>query len=102
MEVPLTHHQPDFYGDGRVMFVKGDGAGLASGLPATWVPRREMEHWWGPGPHHPQFEERIPDGVLVADDDALLLHRFSNSRLIGNHGALTDAERRIPLLVGGG
>jgi hypothetical protein len=95
------HDGRTFYGDGRAMFIKGEGASLAEKLPATWVPVDEMKHWWGPGPHHPQFEQRIPDGVLVADDDALLLHRFSNSRLIGNHGALTDAERRIPLLVGG-
>ncbi|MDJ0925946.1 MAG: alkaline phosphatase family protein [Acidimicrobiia bacterium] len=96
------HEGRVFYGDGRAMFVKGEGASLAAKLPATWVPVEEMAHWWGPGPHHPQFWERAPDGVLVADDDVLLLHRFSNSRLIGNHGALTDAERMIPLLVGSG
>ncbi len=96
------HEDRIFYGDGRAMFVKGEGAWLANKLPATWVPIDEMVHWWGPGPHHPQFWDRAPDGVLVADDDNLLLHRFSNSRLIGNHGALTDAERLLPLLVGGG
>jgi hypothetical protein len=37
--------------------------------------------------------------VLIADDDTLLLHRHSDDRMIGNHGALTDAERLVPLLV---
>jgi hypothetical protein len=101
-KIPKAEHRDRiFYGDGRVMFVKGDGAGLASGLPATWVPREEMEHWWGPEPRHPGFTGRAPDGVLVADDERLLLHRFSDDRMIGNHGGLTAEERRIPLLVAG-
>ena len=72
---------------------------MAAQLPATWFPVDEVKHWWGPGPRHPDFKERAPDGVLVADDDVLILHRFSNKHLIGNHGALTDAERLIPLAV---
>ncbi|MCP4304412.1 MAG: alkaline phosphatase family protein [bacterium] len=95
------HMNRVFYGDGRAMFVKGDGASLAERLPATWVPLAEMIHWWGPEPRHPQLTERLPDGVLIADDDALLLHRFSDDRMVGNHGALTDAERLIPLMVSG-
>ena len=81
------------------MFVKGDGATLAESLPATWIPRNEMETWWGPEPRHASFDARAPDGVLIADDDTLLLHRHSDDRMIGNHGALTDAERLVPLLV---
>lgn len=96
------HQDRIFYGDGRAMYVKGEGASLAAKLPATWVPIDEMRHWWGPAPYHPELEERLPDGALIADDDVLLLHRFSNERLIGNHGALTDAERLIPLAVHGG
>ncbi len=100
VKVPKAEHEDrTFYGDGRAMFVKGDGATLAATLPATWIERTEMEHWWGPGPHHPSFSGRAPDGVLVADDDALLLHRHSDDRMTGNHGALTDPERRIPLLL---
>jgi hypothetical protein len=95
------HQGRVFYGDGRAMFVRGDGEPLASRLPATWVPLEEMAHWWGPGPNHPTFDERAPDGVLVANDDYLLLHRRSDDRMVGNHGSLTDAERRIPLLVSG-
>lgn len=87
------------YGDSRVMFVKGDGAGLASGMPATWVPAEQMEGWWGPGPAHPSFAGRRPDGALLADDDHVVLHRHSDTRMIGHHGGLTPAERELPLLV---
>jgi hypothetical protein len=88
-----------FYGDGRAMFVKGEGAALAARLPATWVPIEEAAAWWGPPPAHPSFAARRPDGILLADDDVLLLHRFSDDRMVGNHGAMTAPEREIPLLV---
>lgn len=87
------------YGDVRVVFVKGDGAAMAEQLPATWVPIDQARDWWGPGPHHPRFEARLPDGLLVADDGYVLLPKHSNATLIGNHGGLHPAERRIPLLV---
>jgi len=93
------HADRVFYGDGRAMFVNGDGAALAESLPATWFDFDAVEDWWGPGPRHDQFAGRAPDGVLVADDDTLLLHRHSDDRMIGNHGALTDPERLVPLLV---
>lgn len=94
-----AHTDRIFYGDGRAMFVKGEGFSLAEELPATWIPIEEMMGWWGPGPRHPSFDERAPDGVLVADDGILLLHRHSDDRMVGNHGGLTDAERLIPLLI---
>ena len=90
-----------FYGDGRAMFVLGDGASLEAELPATWIPIEDMAEWWGPGPRHPSFDGRSPDGVLIADDGVLLLHKRSDDRMVGNHGALTDEERLIPLLVAG-
>ena len=94
------HDGRRFSGDGRAMFVHGDGAALASALPARWVPIAEALPWWGPGPSHEAFAERAPDGILLADPGHLLLHRFSDDRMIGNHGGLTEAERRVPLLVG--
>lgn len=97
-----AHEERVFFGDGRVMFVTGDGEGLADALPARWVPREDMIDWWGPEPRHPAFASRAPDGVLVADDGWLLLHRWSDDRLVGNHGGLTVAERQVPLLVGNG
>ena len=95
------HEGRIFFGDGRAMFVKGDGASLAERVPATWIPVDEMIHWWGPEPRHPKLADRLPDGVLIAHDDVLLLHRHSDERMVGNHGALTDAERLIPLMVVG-
>ena len=93
------HENRVFYGDGRAMFVRGDGASLEIDLPATWVRIEDMIEWWGPGPRHPSFDGRSPDGALIADDDVLLLHKHSDDRMVGNHGALTDEERLIPLLV---
>lgn len=93
------HADRTFYGDSRAMFVRGEGASLAEELPATWHAAADTEDWWGPGPRHPQFEQRAPDGILLAESDRLLLHKRSDDRLIGNHGGLSEAERRIPLLV---
>jgi hypothetical protein len=101
-EIPLEEHTDRiFSGDPRCLFVHGEGATLAGTLPARWLPRSEMEHWWGPGPRHPRFEERAPDGVLVAEEGCALLHRFSDRRLIGRHGAPTPEEMEVPLLVAG-
>ena len=99
-EIPRAAHQDRvFYGDSRAMFVKGDAADLAARLPATWIAGEDAAPWWGPGPVHASFSERAPDGVLLADDDAVVLHRFSDRRLIGHHGAMTAAEQKVPLLV---
>lgn len=96
------HEGRTLYGDPRALFVRGEGESLAAHLPARWVPRSEMEGWWGPGPLHPRFEERAPDGALLADPGFALLHRFSDDRLIGQHGGLEAEEMRVPLLVAGG
>ena len=99
-KIPKPDHKGlTFYGDGRAMFVKGDGSRLADLLPATWVPLADAREWWGSGDEHPEFANRAPDGILLADDDALLLHRFSDDRMVGNHGAMTLAEQKVPLLV---
>lgn len=96
-----AHEQRRFFGDARVVFVRGEGASLAAELPATWRTVDDMRHWWGHGPAHPEFDNRAPDGVLVADDGYVILHRRSDDRLVGNHGGLTDAERLVPLAVAG-
>lgn len=87
------------YGVERAMFVKGDGASLADGIPATWVPSGQLPELWGTGPMHPSFEDRRPDGILFADDDHAVFHKHSNDRLVGYHGGLMPQEREIPLLV---
>jgi hypothetical protein len=96
------HEGRTFYGDPRALFVRGEGASLAAGLPATWVPFEEMEGWWGPGKRHPRFAERAPDGALLAHPGHALLHRFSDDRLVGQHGGLEPEEMRVPVLVAGG
>jgi hypothetical protein len=93
------HEGRTFYGDPRVTFVKGDGASLAARLPATWVPFADLRGWWGPGKPHPAFAGRAPDGALFAHPGHALLHRFSDDRLLGQHGGLTEEEIRVPLLV---
>lgn len=91
-----------FYGDSRAMFVRGEGASLAEYLPATWVRFEDVQDWWGPGPDHPSFAERAPDGVLMADPGRILMHKHSDDRMVGHHGGLEDAERLVPLLVSTG
>ena len=93
-----------FYGDSRVVYVSGGvnvAAALAEDLPATWVSRSDMDGWWGPPPYHPEFERRRPDGALVADDGFALLYPGSDGIMVGQHGGLTEAELRIPILVAG-
>ncbi|MEN8041627.1 MAG: alkaline phosphatase family protein [Actinomycetota bacterium] len=87
------------YGVERAMFIKGDGAPLAQGIPAEWVPYADLPELWGPGPMHTSFPERRPDGILFADDGFGVFHKHSNDRLVGYHGGLMPAEREIPLLV---
>jgi hypothetical protein len=87
------------YGDARAMFVRGDGARLAAGLRATWVPYADLKGIWGPGEAHDTFAERRPDGIIFADDEHAIFHSRSNDRLVGHHGGLTPEERLIPVLV---
>lgn len=94
-----AHDGRRFGGDARVCFVYGDTESLAAELGVDWLPRAEMEHWWGPGVHHLAFDERAPDGILLPEPGSVVLHKHSDDRLIGQHGGLTDAERLIPLLV---
>ncbi len=102
-KIPRPEHEGRiFSGDGRAMYVNGEGRSLAAQLPAEWHPRHELVTWWGPGPLHPPLDARVADGVLLADDGWLLLHRHSDDRMVGNHGGFTDPERRIPLLVSAG
>jgi len=87
------------YGVERALFVKGDGAKLADGIPATWVPHDVLPDVWGPEPTHSSFQERRPDGILFAEDNYAVFHKHSNDRLVGYHGGLMTEEREIPLLV---
>ncbi len=91
------------YGDARAVFARGDPAiasRLAADLPAQWVDASDMEGWWGPEPHHPELQQRTPDGVLLADD-GWALFPAGDTGTVGHHGGLSEAEVRIPLLVAG-
>jgi len=83
----------------RALFVKGEGKQLADGIPAEWIERADLPALWGPGPMHETFEERVPDGILFAEDGCAVFHKHSNDRLVGYHGGLMTEERQIPLLV---
>ncbi len=93
------HRGRTFYGDSRVMFVRGDGAEITAALPATWHPFPAVAGWWGPEPFHTAFDARRPDGLLVPERGHVLLHKHSDDRMTGHHGGLEDAERLVPLLV---
>lgn len=90
----------DVYGDPRALLLRGDRAEeIAAGLPGEWVPLEKARAWWGPGPEHPEFAERAPSGVLLADPGMVLIPGHMDRRLIGYHGGLDPDELEIPILI---
>lgn len=90
------------YGDSRVVYVAGDagdGERLAAGLPCTWATGDALTGLWGPGPFHPEFERRRPDGLIMAEPGVGFLYPGNRTLLAGYHGGLSEEELRIPLLV---
>lgn len=69
----------------------------------AWVVTRDeaIDAGWF-GPVQPRLASRIGDVlVVVRDDTAVMTRRQPNEfGLVGMHGSLTDAEMRVPLLVG--
>lgn len=101
IEIPPTETLI-LYGDNRVVYVSGSpsaGAALAQSLPATWVPVEDAIGIWGPGPYHEHFADRLPDGLLVADDGYALVPHGTDDPMVGHHGGLTEAELRVPIFV---
>jgi hypothetical protein len=93
-----------FSGDNRVVYVSGSPAeaiSLAESLPATWVPVEDAEGLWGPAPLHEEFAERLPDGLLFADEGYALVPAGTVDEMVGHHGGVTEAELRVPILVSG-
>lgn len=93
-----------FAGDGRVLHLHGPddlASDFAASLPGTWIPFDAASEWWGPGPFHPDFEQRAPDSLIVADDGVAFSHAANSVPLVCEHGGVTEDELRIPILVGG-
>ena len=60
--------------------------------------------WYGPGAPHPELAARIGDYVLAARGRYSLADRVIGERgfdLRGQHGGLSAAEQRVPLLLAG-
>lgn len=94
-----SHDGRRFGGDPRAPFVYGEIESLATELGVDWRTRTEMEGWWGPGIRHASFDDRAPDGVLLPEPRSVVFHKHGDDRLVGQHGGLTEEERRVPLLV---
>jgi hypothetical protein len=91
-------------GDDRVVYVRGDrheAMAFAAGLPVTWMPIERLPDLWGPPPFHHRLRDRLPDGLLIADDGVALHYPGNGLPMVGYHGGLTEEELRIPLLVWG-
>ena len=87
------------YGDPRGLLLRGDRGPLiqwAHNLPGTLI--EDPRELFGPG-DHPSLGDRLPDLVLLADDDTLLIPSWMDDRLIGYHGGLDPRELDIPLIV---
>lgn len=93
-----------FYGDPRALYVKGDRGivdELAEETGADLVEPADLRSMLGDGVDHPELSKLLPDALLLAPADRLLLPRGMDRRLIGYHGGNTSAERSVPLLVSG-
>jgi len=102
-KVPLRRPSEITYsGDPRGVAVWGPldvAETLSANLPASWMPTDEVRAWWGPGPSHPELDNRLPAGLLVPDRDVVLLPASMDSRMVGYHGGLDEREVEIPLLI---
>jgi hypothetical protein len=60
--------------------------------------------WLGPETPHPRLPPRLGTHVLLPKSDAFLIDVLPGERppkLVGMHGGLSSAERRVPLVFGG-
>jgi len=90
--------EPFISEDGRVLFVHGSGAALATEYGGISIDASEQP-WWGPKPHHPAFAERRPTDIVFLPPGTAVFDDRSNTRLVGYHGSLESVEREIPLLA---
>ena len=94
----------DFWGDPRAVMVRGSmrlTRELADVTGAKLVEPYEFRPWLGGEEAHPQLSGRLPDAVLLAPPDAVILPWGFDKRLRGYHGGLEPVEADIPLLAVG-
>ena len=70
----------------------------------SWYPAAELidAGWFGKGRPDPRLAARIGDIVLLPKDDRIVIDRLENEPpwgLIGVHGGLSEAEKKVPLVV---
>ncbi|MDH3396324.1 MAG: alkaline phosphatase family protein, partial [Acidimicrobiia bacterium] len=88
----------EFYGDPRAVLVRrvdDELSNMIDDLPCRVVEASEYRSWLGPGIDHPDLAGRMPEILLLADPDRLLIPRFMDKRLTGYHGGLAADELRI-------
>ncbi len=91
-----------FYGDSRALMVRGEGGvieRLADETGADLLGRERLRELFTPATH-PELGRRLPDAILLAPDQRLLIPRGFDKRLTGYHGGRCPEEVTIPLLVG--
>ncbi|MGQ0848097.1 MAG: alkaline phosphatase family protein [Actinomycetota bacterium] len=94
----------EFFGDPRAVMVRGSARltqRLADETGAELIDPDRFTTWLGPGPFHPRLRNRLPDFVLLAPPESVILPPGFDKRLVGYHGGMSDNERAIPLLVAG-
>ena len=77
--------------------------GALAGLVEV-IPSREIRDsgWFGLGPAHPRFDERIGDYCILPTGNRVVRQSlpFEERRhLIGQHGGVSQAEMRVPLCL---
>lgn len=58
--------------------------------------------WFGPGPAHPALHGRVGDFTLLMHDGWMIVDPLPDEhppRMVGVHGGLSAAERRVPLIA---
>ena len=94
----------EFWGDPRTVMVRGSmrlTRELADLTGARLVEPDEFLPWLGGDVGHRHLAARIPDAVLLAPPDSVILPRGFDKRLRSYHGGLEPIEVDIPLLAPG-
>jgi hypothetical protein len=94
----------EFWGDPRAVMVRGSmrlTRELADLTGAKLVEPDEFRPWFGGEETHRHLDARVPDAVLLAPPDSVILPPGFDKRLRGYHGGVEPVEVDIPLLAPG-